>query len=319
MKIFLNNLKLKYSLKNRACIKLNEKFRKNESWAIVTGCTSGIGKSYAEILCQNNFNLILIARNEEKLNTLNKSLSEINKNVELMNIKWDYSDDSIYTKENYEKYLKILSEKDIRLLINNVGETTFGGDFYKYDPKKNKSLVNVNINSTIFTTNLFINSQINFSTNEKKFQNEIESFKRGIINISSYYGLRPVPGNSIYSSTKSFISNFSTCLYYEVKNQPSLNLEILCMNPLFVQTGMVKWNNYFIIKPEEVVYSSFLRINEHKVHSYGHWKHVIQSLLLNLMPNIIFCRITEKFFTNQYKKLFSRRRNVRNVKNTKSS
>jgi hypothetical protein len=37
------------------------------------------------------------------------------------------------------------------------------------------------------------------------------------------------------------------------------------------------------------------------------------------MPNIIFCRITEKFFTNQYNKLFSRRRNVRNVKNTKSS
>lgn len=315
MKKILNDLKLKLSLKNRACNRLSEKFRKDGSWAMVTGCTSGIGKSYAEILCQNNFNLILIARNEEKLNNLNKNLYEINKNVKLMNIIFDYSDDSIYTKENYEKYLKIFSEIDVRLLINNVGETTVGGDFYKYDVKKNKSLVNVNINSTIFTSNLFINSQIIFSNDGKLTQeqeNTDNNIKRGIINISSYFGLRSVPGNSIYSSTKSFISNFSSSLFYESKNQPSLNLEILCMNPLFVQTGMVKWKNYFVIKPEEVVYSSFLRINSHKVHSYGHWKHIIQSILLNVIPNFIFCRITEKFFTNQYNKFFSRRRGKRN-------
>lgn len=44
------------------------------SWAIVTGCTHGIGLAYAKELAKRRINLILIARNEKSLNKVSQVL-----------------------------------------------------------------------------------------------------------------------------------------------------------------------------------------------------------------------------------------------------
>jgi hypothetical protein len=69
MRIF-NNLKLKFSLKSRAINKVNFNYKEKDSWALITGCTSGIGKAYAEFLFQNNFNLILISISNKNITNL---------------------------------------------------------------------------------------------------------------------------------------------------------------------------------------------------------------------------------------------------------
>ena len=43
-------------------------------WAIVTGCTQGIGKCYAEELAQRGLNVVLISRTQSKLDTLSNEL-----------------------------------------------------------------------------------------------------------------------------------------------------------------------------------------------------------------------------------------------------
>ena len=43
-------------------------------WAIVTGCTQGIGKCYAEELAQRGKNVVLISRTQSKLDTLSNEL-----------------------------------------------------------------------------------------------------------------------------------------------------------------------------------------------------------------------------------------------------
>lgn len=304
MKLFLNKIINNFSLVKRSVNRLNKKFYEEDCWAMITGCTSGIGKSYSEILGNNKFNLILISRNEEKIKNLSNQLLENNKDIKIIPIVADFSKNEIYDKENYNNYMKILSEKNINLLINNVGETSFGGEFYKHDINKNKNIINVNINSTVFMTQLFINSQIKYSETNKIKQN------KGIINISSYFGTRSVPGVSIYSSTKSFINNFSASLYYELKDL-NFKCNVLCLNPVFVQTNMVKLKSKIVIKPEELVYSSFLRISNWKVNSYGHYKHTILSWLMNLIPNFIFCRYTHYFYKKQYNNIYMRRKRTK--------
>ena len=42
------------------------------SWAIVTGCTEGIGKAFCFVLADLGFNLVLVSRNEKKLEALNQ-------------------------------------------------------------------------------------------------------------------------------------------------------------------------------------------------------------------------------------------------------
>jgi short-subunit dehydrogenase len=301
MNKFLNKILNNFSLVKRSINRLNKKYYEEDCWAMITGCTSGIGKSYAEILANNKFNLILISRNEEKIKNLSNKLLENNNDIKIISIIADFSKNEIYEKENYNNYLKILSEKNINLLINNVGETSFGGEFFKHDISKNKNMINVNISSSVLMTQLFINSQIKYLETNKSKQN------KAIVNVSSYFGSRPVPGVSIYSSTKSFLNNFSSSLYYELKDL-NFKCNVLCLNPLFVQTNMVRMKSKMVIKPEELVYSSFLRISNWKVHSYGHFKHTILSWLMNLIPNFIFCRYTHEFYKKQYNSIYIRRK-----------
>ncbi len=50
----------------RPALKLSERYGKG-TWAVVTGASDGIGKSFCSELAKDGFNIILIARNKEKL------------------------------------------------------------------------------------------------------------------------------------------------------------------------------------------------------------------------------------------------------------
>ena len=100
--------------------------------ALITGASSGIGRDIAKELNRRGYNLILVARDEKKLEEVKK---ELKTNVETVNM--DISDINNCLKL-YEKY------KDIDILINNAG---FGdcGDFSETKLEKDISMINTNI------------------------------------------------------------------------------------------------------------------------------------------------------------------------------
>ena len=60
----------------------NDNFvQKYGKWAIVTGCTQGIGKAYAIELAKRGMNLVLISRNQKKLEELEKQLTDSYKGI----------------------------------------------------------------------------------------------------------------------------------------------------------------------------------------------------------------------------------------------
>lgn len=294
---YLNKIKTKCFLSayTYACKRVKALYRTENSWAIVSGCTSGIGKSYAEFLTKNDFNMILISRNESKLNLLKEELRMLNKNNKIETISFDFSHGDTYNKNKYEELKSNLAGKKIKILVNNVGTSSIGGPFEKSSIGSHIGMINTNINSCLFLTQIFLS--IRDSDCKESY---------AIVNVSSYFGTRPVPGTATYSSTKSFISNFSKCLHYERK----FNLDVQCIEPLFVKTNMVrKWKaNFFVLNPEEIVVSSFIRINNYTVRTYGNWRHALQSFILNLMPNFLFCRISNNYFYNQYARLSKKQR-----------
>lgn len=286
---------VKLKLKTFALKKIKNNYVSNDSYSLVTGCTSGLGKAYVDLIAQTGSNLILVSRNELKLKELEAQLKFKFKDIKILTVSLDLSKDSNYLNESYLKIKNMLKDKDINILVNNVGKSNLGGNFDRYSIEEHKSIINVNILSHVLFSQLFIETQLNKRT-EKRL---------AIINVSSYYGTKSIPGQAIYSATKAFINNFSQSLNFEIANrQSNLNaVDVLCLTPLYIKTNMVKLPlSFYVLDPEDVVIASFLRLRLLK-NSHSNWRHSIHSFLLNLMPYSLFNKKMYKKYEGYYKRL----------------
>lgn len=96
------------------------------SWVIITGGSSGIGFEFAKEFVKRNFNIIIIARNQDKLDKSAQEIRNLNSNVKVKTITFDFGIQSAVKDYDdlWDKIQKIeTSESQISILINNVGVT----------------------------------------------------------------------------------------------------------------------------------------------------------------------------------------------------
>ena len=115
--------------------------------ALVTGASSGIGRDMAKELDKRGFDLVLVARDKEKLEEVK---NELNGKSEV--IAMDLSDN-----ENCKKLYSMVP--DIDILINNAGFGTFG-NFDKTDLEKEIKLIETNVIAVHTLTKLYLKDMI---------------------------------------------------------------------------------------------------------------------------------------------------------------
>ncbi|KAG5274091.1 hypothetical protein AALO_G00159060 [Alosa alosa] len=199
-------------------------------WAVVTGATDGIGKSYAEELARRGFALMLISRSQERLDDVSQSLKSMYK-VETKTIAVDFGGADIYPK--IEAGLEGL---EIGVLVNNVGISYSYPEFYLNIPDLENfitTMINVNITSVCHMTRLVLPRMVQRS-------------KGVILNISSASGMYPVPLLTVYSASKAFVDFFSRGLHTEYKCKGIIIQSVL---PFFVATKMTKIRKPTLDKP----------------------------------------------------------------------
>ena len=184
--------------------------------ALITGASGGIGRDMAIILSDMGYDLILVARNEEKLNELKKELD-----TEIIIIATDLS-----VEQNcFDLYEKTKNE-NIDILINNAGYGIHG--YFKNSPLENDlDMINLNIKSVQILTKLFLNDFI-------------EKDSGRILNVSSSAGLTiGGPLFASYYATKAYVSSLTRGVYGELKAIGSeVTISHLCPGP--VDTGFNK-------------------------------------------------------------------------------
>jgi len=102
-----------------------EKFR--GEWAIVTGSSYGIGAEFSRSLAKRGLNVILIARSLDKLNQLATEIEEKYK-VKTCCLSIDF----VCEKDIQRKVSKVIKDRCISVLINNVGGVPSGTRIYQY-------------------------------------------------------------------------------------------------------------------------------------------------------------------------------------------
>lgn len=180
--------------------------------ALITGASSGIGLEMAKYLATMNYELILVGRNKEKLEELQKGL-----NVSSQIVLLDLSD----TTKVKELYV-LMKNENIDILINNAGYGLLG-EFDKTDLEKELNMIDLNIKSVHVLTKLFL----------KDFIKKDSGY---ILNVASAAAFGPGPLMATYYSSKSYVYNLTLAIYGELKKKKS-NVHISCLCPGPVDTN----------------------------------------------------------------------------------
>ena len=186
-------------------------------WALITGASSGIGRDMARYLYKNfNYNLILVARNKEKLESLKQELTKnnTNKSKEIIIIQKDLSKQQ-NCKDLYEETKNI----NIDFLINNAGFGEFG-EFINTDLEKEINLINTNIIAVHILTKLYLKDMVNKNSGH-------------ILNVASIAGMEPGPLMAAYYASKAYVIRLSRAINKELKkNKSHVKMSILCPGPV---------------------------------------------------------------------------------------
>ncbi len=180
--------------------------------ALITGASSGIGYNMAKYLNSMGYSLVLVARDKEKLQKIQKELSG-----EVKIVVADLSNESKL------KELYVLCKNDnIDILINNAGFGLFG-EFTETDLNKELEMIDVNIKAVHILTKLFLK--------DMKKRN-----KGYILNVSSAASFQAGPLMATYYATKSYVTKLTLAIYEELRRDKS-NVHISCLCPGPVNTN----------------------------------------------------------------------------------
>ncbi|XP_050529329.1 very-long-chain 3-oxoacyl-CoA reductase-like [Daktulosphaira vitifoliae] len=252
-------------------------FKKSGNWAVITGATDGIGKSYAEQLAEKGMDVILISRNKSKLETqANEIKSKYNVNTKIIEMDFTESNIEIY-KTCLEKELKDMS---IGVLVNNVGMSYSPNYFlkhYKNNPLY-QNLIQCNIMSVIHLCGIVLPGM-------KKRNHGI------IINISALSADLPSPLLSVYGASKAFIKKFSEELATEYGPD---GITVQCFMPGFVTTKLSDLTeaSWFVPSPDDYVRSALKMIGAATV-TTGYFAHTVWQSLIHI-GNAVIPQYTNK-------------------------
>ncbi|TBR39504.1 MULTISPECIES: SDR family NAD(P)-dependent oxidoreductase [Dyella] len=164
---------------------------------LITGASSGIGAMYARRLAAQGHDLILVARQQNKLDALATDLQQHHAvRVEVMPADLTLPDD----RSRIEQRLR--GDDAINMLINNAGMSVSGGNA-QADPDTVEAMIALNVTAPTRLVRAMLPRLL--------------SQARGtIVNVSSVLALAPERFGGSYAATKSYLLSFSQALQREV-------------------------------------------------------------------------------------------------------
>lgn len=176
--------------------------------ALITGASSGIGAVFARQLAAQRYDLILVARRQDRLESLATELQRLYP-IQAQPLAADLS--SPQDLERVEGWIAKLDS--LRLLVNNAG---FGstGKFSEADLTQGIQMVQVHIHATMHLCHAALPGMI-------------QRRQGAIINVASLAAMVPLPGSATYSATKAFLVAFSEALQQEVERE-GVHVQALC-------------------------------------------------------------------------------------------
>lgn len=181
-------------------------------YALITGASSGIGYELARVFARDHFNLVLVARSQDKLARVADELrQEFGIAIKIITL------DLALPTSPIEIFQAIDQEAiAIDVLVNNAGFATYGL-FAETDLSAELQMLQVNIVALTHLTKLFVREMVKRKVGK-------------ILNIASTAAFQPGPLMAVYYASKAYVLSFSEALANELQGS-GVTVTTLCPGP----------------------------------------------------------------------------------------
>ena len=203
-----------------------------EKTVLITGATSGIGYSTAELFLKHNWTVIATGRNRNSL----EKLSSLGAHTMILDVTNEKDIDTVFNDIELK-----FSRLDV--LVNNAGYGQFGSIEETDDKSARKQ----------FDTNVF-----GLAAVTRRFLPLMRKYRTGrIINVSSIAGRISIPCGGWYAGSKHAVEAISDALRWEVKQ---FGIKVIVIQPGPIKTGFsTTVKNQMAVKSENSPYDEILK------------------------------------------------------------
>jgi short-subunit dehydrogenase len=243
--------------------------------AVITGASSGIGATFAAALAERKYDLILIARREDRLRETAVALARAH-GVHVEPLIADLSSDN-----DLERVCaRLAAEPQLELLVNNAGFGT-RGRFFETDLASQDKMHRLHVLATLRLTHTALPGMV-------------ARARGAVINVSSVAGFWQAPGNVSYCATKCWMNSFTEGLAQELASAGSpVKVQALCpgyTRTEFQQAGGLSTDHIgksMWISAEDVVTESLRGLDRGTVFVIPGWRYKAAVFLLRHVPRSI--------------------------------
>jgi short-subunit dehydrogenase len=234
-----------------------------QNTALITGASSGIGATFARHLARQQYNLILVARRQERMEALANEIRQQSP------VKIDVFPVDLSVPTEVARVEQCIQACDtLDLLVNNAG---FGvpGPFIKANINQHLDMIAVHVTASVRLSRAALPGMI--------------ARKHGhIINVSSVAAFIPSQGNPTYAATKAYLNAFSESLSTELR-RTGVTVQALCPGftitefhdaPAYQQKSFRSRTPKLIwLQPDEVVSASLKALKSKRVYCIPGYKY----------------------------------------------
>lgn len=254
---------------------------KDSAWALVTGASDGIGKGFAEELCQRGFNVVLDGRNEQKLNRVRGELLQQWPTQKVRILVLDaveHASDLPRLAEAVEE----LKDLNLKILVNNVGGAA-----------SVKPLISPFQKSPQDATQIQLDLNIRFQTELMRLllPTLLSNQPSAILNVGSASADLACCYLSVASGVKAYQKAWSRSLSLEMKAERQ-DVEVLYFSLGMVSSGSSPRPTSLLVPSSRVVARKCLeKVGCERDVVFAYWPHELQFGLVGLLPRFLAERI----------------------------
>lgn len=240
--------------------------------ALITGATSGIGYELAKLFSKNKASLVVVSRNEERLQQVALEFE----NLGSPNVTIVPKDLSVSGAAKDVYNATTAAGINVSILVNDAGIGEHGY-FSDTDLDKEDRIIQLNIVSLVHLTKLYLKDML--ARNHGK-----------ILNLASIASYQPTPTLAIYSASKAFVLNFTDALIYELKDT-KVTVTALIPGPAdtdFFNKAHAENTKAALDNPQdpaEVAREGYEGLLKGKNHVYSKFSVQAQAAMSSAMPN----------------------------------